>query len=363
MANFFGIGTVEHVDGSPEEHFEPGRSHAVRVYDCPWTSRFTLARFLLGRSRKEFPVDKHITRDLPHAHPEAIVFTTNPPDPLNPTRGYLWATKIVRCEGKGFRSKASGGPLNVGGGGGVNDIAVYEKARLTVEYTTLPYDVLTKEQTIAKNALFGVNLLYPEESTLVRYVTKQTRPTASTFLLPQGFFKRTTTTPPLPVIHGLHKTINSCNFELTWHHIPEDCVPLPLVNPLATVDVISNCLGKVNSVPFAGYAPGKLLLLGAELHPEINAFGYRVYDIKYMMKLFDPTPTAAGNPKGHNHIFLHSPGEGTPQAATSWFWGEVTANGLSNLALVNGVANPTPFLDGQNIFDWADFRPLFRPAL
>ena len=148
-ANWRGIDYVEHVPGSPLEVLENDNVRVQRIFDCDWTDRQTFADKLLGYPEIKTSSGgvKYISRLTPHFHE----------DFLNASgQKWIFATKVTRIEGIGFRSKSS------------EDIAAYETARLTLMYESVTYEVLEDADVKIADV--------PDESSLRRYVTRTLRP-------------------------------------------------------------------------------------------------------------------------------------------------------------------------------------------
>ncbi len=348
---------VEIVDDpcSPRIRFENDRTTAVRTIECAWGDYFDLGQGIIGDSFVDtgdpftdnntvlHAGRKFISRYIPWGFPY-----------LNgSSQRYLWASS-VEVEGRGVPT----GQIQIGGDG--NDaVALYKNARLTVHFDTRMYDIMPD---VRLRVLTDGTM---DESTLIRYVTKIYRPQGE-FLVLEGsayyYAGLSVDGGPRALSRGVNKTIVSYNLALTWHFIPEDGVPSIFVNPTAPNLAIDKCLGRVNDATFHGCRQGTLLLMAAELKPQISAFGNRLYDITYMFKFLNPSQTEyAGNVPGHNHIFRPFGGDNTPSTAG---WYEAVAS--RTLALGTGVGGfVTNFVaktDDINIYNYADMTKLFRPA-
>ena len=348
-------------ENSPQEQFEADRTRAIRVFDVPWDKRHAMAVALLGYSQRsvQFPFGQPqqnaqafpaIVRKLPHVHP---VYTD-----VNNVGGFftpfLYAQK-VSIKGVGYNPANAADGLT---GIGQTAVAKYTKARLTVEYGTFTYNILTDAEMDQEPAAIGDQPFPVDESTLRRFVTKIARPNVDVVTTPNGVWKVVNLgNINVPVKRGIYKSVPSEMFQITWHQIPEECIPCALVNPSNATgnnNYLSNYLGKVNSETFAGYPRGTLLLVSVELRPFRNPFGRRQYDITYNIKHFQPgfdvyRPTIAA---GHNWIWFHTPTSVAAEQATGWGWLEVTMDGQTNQ---NALA------DGKNPFDYLPFNRLFKP--
>lgn len=338
----FTIDYVEHVPGSPEPSFEPERTSATRVLDVDldgtWTPAVKFARSLLGypKSKATFSGINYIQRCTPDEYPEPLLLTGS-------DGGVSLRAVKVAMRGIGTPSYADCDT------NGTNRIAVYPKARLTVQYGTLPFDVWSERTNGWESWNGGVR----DESLLTRYVSKVVEPGGQYLTLPGDCFKFVAydggDVPPVglggrPVMQGTGRMLIHFNMQLTWHMVPESMVPCALVRPFPLVadgpQAIDNALGKVNDATFAGYPAGTLLLTGVRFRPYRSALGKRIYDITYQIKFFKPETG-----KGHNHIFKQFGGEGR--------WYETTTDGTTNLIVQTA---------GRSIYDWYNFKTLFRPV-
>lgn len=395
---------------SPRLRIEPDGSSATRIIDVDWAEVEAVSTAILG-----FPVVMGgstcwISRNTPIFLP-----WFRPSD----ERPYLFASKITDIQGIGLGSPIGtaqySGDIGVpdGSDSGVSPLGAYEKARITIQYSTFPYDIFSDKQMekgvagVLGSGVAGGPITdrngNPDESWLARYVTKIVRPQAEMLTLNQGVMRyvqpgpvvdpvtgatlpsRVQVVPPnSPVERGVSKLLGSCNVEFTWHQIPENGVPCSMINPLLASNPgsgwIERCLGRVNIHTLYSWRPGTLLLLGVELKPYRSPFGDRLFDIRYMLKYFEPQPGI-----GHNYIFRALPFSAGPTPG----WLEVTTTGSSNILLIpdngfpldaytwglrNSLANnapPTqqpgtgsgtaPEVPPISVYDWAPFRNLFRP--
>lgn len=249
-------------------------------------------------------------------------------------------------------------------------------ARHTYIYKSLPYDVLSDAEMLAEgyqveNMPAGLEI--PDESTWKRYCIKNVSGAVQFFTVPRitlsnpnnpnsgvasYFFQGTDLGPGSN--SGIGKLISYDSITITQIGVPAECVPSRIWNPrlVDTVDgyggAIDQAKGKVNITELNGYPIGTLLCTGIEMKPRRSCFGDRVIDITVNMKYFQPTlgtgTGAAGsygdsneNPIGHNHVFDPISGK----------WREVVKS-------ANAVSNFDFFLPGVNIYDWFEFKDLWR---
>ncbi len=353
---------------SPKFTLEMDRSSASRVVETSWSNWGRFAQCVLGYAT--LGVDENGKPGLSRAFPWSI--------PINNTsnRRFLFASKI-EIEGIGTPTPA-GSACVIGSDN--NAMAWYERARHTITFDTRTYDILADEQmgvaiqtTTGGGGAPGDAQLPPpsgiDESRLVRYVTKIVKPAGEFLTLDSSAYYYAGLLVGgniVPMSRGQNKVIGSYNVSITWHLVPKEAVPSELYNPNCVNKAIDKCLGRVNRADFDGMKQGTMLLMAVELKPMVSPLGDRVFDITYMFKYFSPSATAKYNPAnvpGHNHIYRSIGGGATANVSTNG-WYEAFANRAIALATTNTFA-PTNFVaqtDGINIYDWADFNNLFRPA-
>jgi hypothetical protein len=313
-----GVTYAEHIENKTlEGTLVRNGSQDVRTWIAEGANLQNAAKNLLGWAQLSGGAQKYIHRFPPHHLPE---WTTQAGKP------YLYATRVD------WRAV---GPRAVPN----TSIATrtFEKVFLRTQYSTLPYRVLSDEDMINSGytTTVGNTTTPPDEAHLVRYVTKQARPSGEFFSIPSGYMKWVD--DGRLVEFGIGKLAPQAQLILTWHDVPEDCVPSVYVNPtLNTYSVIEQSVGKVNLTEFNGYGPGRLLLTTVEMKPEISPLGVRQYTISYGVKFV---------PQGHQKVLK--------VLANPPAYVEVTTSGATNI-----VTFPT---DGKSIYDWVDFKNLFRP--
>lgn len=336
----------------------------MRTIECPWLDYHDLAQGILGQSYVAVgPPITTIDASAAGSNPNPFPWFTpgykyvgrytpwSFPSFVNRSyKRYLWACS-AEIEGRGV-------PLDSNQifGSGNDAESLYKNARLTVQFDTRLYDIMDDATFI------GVTNKDVDEGRLIRYVTKIYRPQGE-FLVLEGnayfYAGLTFDGGARPLTKGVNKTVVSYNISLTWHFIPEEGVPSIFFNSTAPNIAIDRCLGRVNNDTFHGARKGTLLLMAAELKPQISAFGDRTYDITYMFKFLNPSQTEYfGNVPGHNHIFRPFGANATPTPTNGWYEA-VASESLSQ------AATPTNFVamaNDINIYNFADFRTLFRPA-
>jgi hypothetical protein len=327
---------IDRANPSPSSVFRisDGQSSATRIIDVAWSDWPRFVEDAVGYTTiktNDATAQPYISRITPwHA---AI-------NDLATERKWLWAVDVTV---QGF-GKPTDDVMNETVGG--LPMARFKTARCTLGYSTLLYDIRTDDA-------LGTDR---DESRLDRYVTKIYRPQGE-FLNIDGsaYYYGLGTSPAVPLYRGVNKTLISFNVQLTWHKIPEEAVPTKFLNPNATNFAIDRCLGTVNNQDWEGYAKGTLLLMAVEMRPYVSAVGIRYYDLTYSFKFFNPTQeTRNNNAIGHQHIFR-------PRTTPGWY----EALGGDTGRTIATSTNPTNFIaqtDNVNIYNWSNFRNLFRPA-
>lgn len=330
---FGGVTFTEHAESmgvSPTASYGWNDSTVTRVYDVPWINWPAAVTALLG-----YPEHSalYVIRHVPHTYP-----LTN----ITDFRRFLYATKVTSVVGL---TPTGNTTANAYQGDGGQTVGTFNTARLTVQYTTLPFDILSDAEMAAGASYSGTTGTgfqlngHAIEYGWKRYITKLVRPTGQFITLPQTVngsisYKWVDTTSTLE--QGVSKLINPAYLQVTWHQVPEQSVPSKLIND-GSGGYIEVYLGKVNSLIFNNMPIGTLLYTAAELKPYRDPNGQRIFDITYTFKYFRPST------KGHQALFK----------PTSAAWIEVTTDGATNLVTQTA---------GKSIYDWADFRDLFQPG-
>jgi hypothetical protein len=376
---------------SCEETFEPDGSEQIRVYDVPWALRQQSVIALLGYPAKSsLSGGNFVARLTPHYSPEWLDAIGNP---------FLYCSR-VGVKGIGIPQTGRITTTAVDDED-AEEVPLYTLARLTATYKSLPYDILTDGQMLSgledeDDAIvsnpggFVDGNGNPDESFIVRYVTRQVHPQGEFFTLPtngaqSSGMKYVGLTPNI-VTQGIGKLIVPYNISYTWHQVPEICVPSFAINPLLTTAAAFDlAVGCVNLDTFDEYPPGTLLLMGGEFKQGRSPFGDRIYDVTYLMKYMDnpqgvPTLANAGQlptgPMGHQFIYHprlggyvevtttgisnlpvgNSPTSGFISSILNWF-NAVLTNAFSSI-----YPGQTPPINGVSIYDWAKFGPILRSA-
>lgn len=243
-------------------------------------------------------------------------------------------------------------------------IANWKQARLNLEYRSLPYNILTDAEMIARGytmrapqvepyqtraaalATNTIDATCPDESWLSRYVIRRPVPAAQYLSMRGGMFSWVPS--HAAVKQGTGRMIVHINLMFTWVNVPIDGIPCGAINPAIALGAgaVENALGRVNQWPFAGAGAGTLLFMAVEFKSLRNRFGIRTFDVTYAFKWMGPgteTITSAALTRiGHNHAIR-------PETN---LWTQISTDGTDNTVLMANSKSP---------YDWRDFRPLFRP--
>lgn len=272
----------EHIDGgagySQGYVFARNLSQCTMTLDCPWSNFVSnqAVREVLGETRFARPGGVALlTRTVPMQHPKFQ---------------YLRASKIVGVQGVGPNGKD------------VEDIAKYDRARLTVQFQQLNYRVVNN-QTLA-NAFGGKEYH--------RWVTRKVTPVVTFLTQERGswvWFNGNR--PGDPVTFGTPQMVCKNNVELTWLSVPGAGLFGSILSGRAANQ--ENGIGKVNSEVWLGF-PKETLLLASISYAEsflfqpaaeigMNSLGDPsvLYDVTFHMVYFDPPNVVdAAVGRGHN---------------------------------------------------------------
>jgi hypothetical protein len=213
---------AEKMPGSPIYSFSATEAKGSSKFYVAWDdehNNLSQARLdFLGYSEgvsideavENFGGKRFVRRIIPYEHP-------NEPD-------YLFADAIQKIEGDvpiGSPSKDS------------SDVAMYDEALFDIQYSSRPFQVLTdKELQDRIRLLPGGGGLYPDESSLLRYVSIQTQGAGKTERIPPNAASlKWVGNPPDPPA-ARRPMNNSCvvnlvegQVQITWYQIPVEMVP------------------------------------------------------------------------------------------------------------------------------------------
>lgn len=217
---------------------------------------------------------------------------------------WMWAKSVGNVTGLKFTGKISDGisaPRQQ-----------YNRARMTVTFTTLPYRVLTDDQ------LYGVKYGGDESQ---RYVEKPWKTTAEYISIDRGFFRFKEGRPGPPngpqnlgrkFPLGTGKISVKSDLDWTWHNVAENYI----FNSLGIPRKIIDGLGCVNDRDYLGFRKGTLLALPPEFTPVTqpvppfvlgltNDDPPRSWNVRFLFKYWDPPIGVKGTggvaPTTHGH--------------------------------------------------------------
>lgn len=203
---------------------------------------------------------------------------------------FLYATNISNIEGVGIPT-TNPSPYIVKD---LQDVAAYERAFLTVEYTNLTYSVIA--DAFVTNPDTGV----PDERNLSRYVTIKPKPTTELLKYGAGTWKWSDGGPnsTLPAHQDAFKRESKIAFDITWHQIP--LLPTAAVDHagkinsnLMNIALVNDTTTKVTICP-----PGILSYHSADVVPLARGIiEPQLYDLIYHLFYFQPAPGLGWNSK------------------------------------------------------------------
>lgn len=332
----------------PQETFGQQVSEATRVFLVDWDARQQAVQDFLGYSRSIVqnvlstqvgtPAVYYLSRVTPDFHPDYVRASDGQP--------FLFADSVT-IEPFGMPLNASGQP-EYGAGADAATLSAwdgprYNKAKLTVHYSTRLYPILNDDEM---PLAAGV----PDESSLARYVEIQYHPSAEYLTLPNGVFKI------VPVnIYGDATNVNTggdvpgapgkiqsmYDLTLIWRQVPRRMVAsagvmAPVLGAAVKPAAFDFAAGKVNSAAIWGCRAGTLLCEPMELTPWRQSDGEIVFDVTFHFKHF---------PDGHNYFLIP-----TKAVPPSLVYTEIS---------VDGTSYPEPAPDGKHLYDSYPFANLF----
>lgn len=290
-------------DGSsPVESFDVDNAGCTRKFKVPWNDRFEFVWRCLGGAVVQ---NSSISRYLPEVHPQ-----------------YQWlvATRIPRVSGLGWVGKRMITGTSPNSYIDVVDQPINEFtwAQIEVEYTFPEYEIIPDD-----------DIEYEHD----RYVIERPRQSAKYLTFPNGAFRWAAGTPSAKgVVVGNNGKIEvTTDYELTWKMVPQEAVP---------VDLIDDYCGCINSTEFRGKPPGTMLMLSGQRVPIRLPYGIRAYDVVYAFKYFK---------HGHDKIY-----DFNAKPATDRGYYQISTDGAAY-----GLATAT---DGRLTYDVRDFNLLFGPG-
>lgn len=420
----------EIAEGSPSYTFTNGTIRAERTFLVEWKLRDLFVKAVLGYpyvmpvTDNRPPFASYIARKLPMQLTDIRAISTRVgdesefPEDTNPSsfnaietenvvkigNPFLYATAIPRVEGV----EATGYYKN--------GIADYTWAAITVQFESLPYKVVEDEDLIdliekrfqnldvaakaqtppyglpksnktqgwpGKNAIVDPKHAY--EWYMLRYVTRNVKPSAEYISLPRGRYKFVAFNKPSADFAAAY-LIASLEITYTWHqvpYIPEGArkhvgkVNKYLFDPFFA-DRFQVYLTNNPNKKFVGFNPGTLLFTNCDIRPYRMGSGAYVYDIIYRMKHLEPLEG-----RGHNYFLRYDSGIMGPQPNNAPFrthYLKITDTGVEDeigdpfrmylpppYNTVQEEIEPQTDPDtkgkapsaGKPVFQYADFRELF----
>lgn len=312
MAQWRSTAFTEYAPDSPNEKWGPGSTHFIRqldLFDGTFRGRTQAAYDILGygvvvaTKDVNFPYYIHRVTPMPAPAIDPTLVVVDPGSKLIPEfvppdlRQRLYAVGISRTEPLGVPSGVDRGavPLNTAA-------SSYARARLTVEYATLPYQI--KEDSSVTN-VSG----YPAEGQILqdlgwnstRYIARHIQPFNRLLKIPYGVMwtNGKNTKVGIPYREG------GANITYRWMVVPLDVGPVPGVN----LGRIGRLEGTINSQSFDGFAAGTLLFDTFSTREYQGSFGERLMDVTFQM-IYLPHPSTGksgnfdqGTQLGWNYIY------------------------------------------------------------
>lgn len=187
-----------------------------------------------------------VTRTLPKPYPvRSVRYDTF----------FLYARELLDIE----HFRPSGGTRR----DSIVEYGVYDQARVKIGYETLTYNLRTDQQVLGEGG-------GPDDSLLLRYITRHLLPSGEYFQLPRGAHRWTS--DGAQHMGSLGRALNRADLAYTWHEVPG--IPTN----------VYEAVGCLNALEFDGFAASKLYLVACEAIPYKSMAGNTVYDITYRMR-------------------------------------------------------------------------------
>ena len=306
-AEFIGVSGHTHAF-----QFSHESTQASMVIDVPWED-FESGDAIFNILGASLRSDKVFVSEVDNQQ-HAVLHRT--PPARHPIFDWLWATSINNVEGVKFIGKVV--PKNALTG----PWSQYEFARLTVSFTTLPFDIISDEFLYA-------DPFKGDES--YRWTVKNFRPGVETLAVEGGFYTfaegiQVAGGPKgvqLPL--GTSLMIPKHDLEWTWLNVPADILFARrdfeggFIYDNLAINVIA-CIGKVNSKAIWGFEEETLLCLPPEFVPTVqpvdpaliikgfnninqnNIFpSPRSWNVKFLFRYISANPPGPPEEKQHGH--------------------------------------------------------------
>ena len=332
---------VEVVPGSPEGTFTRAGSRCTRIVDVlnpdsPKEGPVTQAH--LKQAAKDFV--GYAKRELTSGHYWISRITPAP----HPEFSRLYCVSIARYEGVAPRGRE-----DIAG----EPVAKYARWRCTLEYSTLPYDVLTDNQLANAGALDPYG--NPDESTGLRYVSRSGEQGGKFVTIARGvMYFQPGGGLPIPLPEGIPAWISEDTLTLTHYDLPYAAVPWT---------AIERVKGTINEVGFIQpnqtFTPGTLLYLNTRAMPDTDVLGERIFTLQHQFKyaaniarVQEPLLSGIYPVRGQNWCLGLS--RDTPPQLDYYL---VASKFPEILPMTKNVAEPDAIL----LYRQSDFRAIFRP--
>lgn len=289
--------------GSPRIHVSRNGMEVERDFLVEWADLPTFCYQALGYS---FVSAGKLRRVLPLSDPDFP---------------WLSATDVSDGKGLGLPNPGlvdDGSSKRIITASPAQSVAVYKKAKVTVRFMHLDYDLAT-DATIDADPMGEFS----------RFVEWDGDPSADYLTVPGS-------TNPLKWAEGPNagtsipdstgRIVSGTTFTYTWRQIPYNNLPFT---------TIENTVGRVNKTTFANCDPHTLLMLNHKFIRTKTPFGDRAWDVVYYIKRFT---------LGHNKIL--------DWKSTNWAYRQVSVDGTAY--------TPGSVPDGKLIFDEREFKDLFK---
>jgi hypothetical protein len=175
---------------------------------------------------------------------------------------------------------------------------VYQKARVTVSFRPVDYNVISDAD-------------YDADTEVDRFVSKVPEGSAE-FQTSQGLFRFVTDPQKRPLDIQPGFVVAAQRFVYTWHQIPVATRDdgQPDLGRVPNIDTILPLVGAINSLEFDGFAPGTVLFSSFSpklVLPQLAGPDSYYWDISYTLGVRDygasPTPVLPGESIGWNYAY------------------------------------------------------------
>src|SRR5262245_9784254 len=284
--------TYVEVDSSPSGSLTRASSRVQRIIDVldpanPESRSATVGQEVLRQAALDFVgySERKVTGGTPW-----ISRVTPAAHPLLPR---LYCTGVQEFKGMALRG-AEGFPA------AGSDVAIYNRWRLTLEYSTLPFKILSDEELLLV-APYGAG--FPDESSGLRSTSRSGEYGGKFVTIPRAMMQ---TWPPgndraKPVMEGTPLWETEDSVVLTWYDVPETAVPWTALR--LAVGTLNNAAFTFRGVT---YPTNTLLFLNVRLIPEMDITGQHTLTLQYNFRYAphvsrDPTVVPAV-PRGQNWL-------------------------------------------------------------